>query len=314
MNTNKLNISEIIQNIDFEKIMDHPNIIIAAQFWEDDRYNAAMVCYKFMRKIDDMIDDRKSNNVSLTQKEKQLFTDKVNYLTNSLNDPSLDNPFIKEVTKTITRFNIPVQIFQNFARSMIYDINHNGFPTLNDFLEYSEGASVAPASVFVHLCCLNKDTNDYVLPSFNVIEVARPCAIFSYLVHIIRDFRKDQYNNLNYFALDILEKNNLTPSDLTKIANESQVPEAFRNVIKEYYSLAELYKLETIKELEKLNTQLEPRYLLSLYLIFDLYLQIFERIDISSGNFTDKELNPTPLEIKERVMEVISKNQTNRFC
>ena len=35
-------------------------------------------------------------------------------------------------------------------------------------------------------------------------SAATPCAMFSYLVHIIRDFQKDQQNNLNYFADDVM--------------------------------------------------------------------------------------------------------------
>ena len=101
---------------------------------------------------------------------------------------------------------------------MLYDINNNGFSTLEEFMDYAEGASVAPASIFVHLCCLSEENNEYMTPDFDVMQVARPCAIFSYLVHIIRDFQEDQLNNLNYFAVDILKKNNLLPADLKEIA------------------------------------------------------------------------------------------------
>jgi hypothetical protein len=58
------NLDAIVANtlgrIDFHKIKDHPNILIAARFWEDDRYEAAKTIYRFMRFIDDMIDDRKA--------------------------------------------------------------------------------------------------------------------------------------------------------------------------------------------------------------------------------------------------------------
>ena len=52
---------------------------------------------------------------------------------------------------------------------------------------------------------------------YNVIDVARPCALFSYIVHIIRDFQQDQMENLNYFALDVLRKHGLQPADLKAI-------------------------------------------------------------------------------------------------
>ncbi len=296
----------ILNNIDFKKISDHPNILIAARFWEDDRYNAAKICYKFMRSIDDMIDNHKACNKTLTLAEKQLFTRKVNDWIKCLDKPFSNDPLIKEVTDTVTHFKIPLKLFHNFAKSMLYDINNYGFATLNDFLIYAEGASVAPAALFVHLCCLKKENGKYISPAFDVIEVARPCALFSYLVHIIRDFQKDQLNNLNYFAADILKKNNLLPSDLKSMANGEPVNENFRSVIKEYYLQAEFYRLKTLEEIEKLSAIIESRYLLSLHIIYNLYLKVFNRINIATGRFTTRELNPAPAEIKNTVIEVIN--------
>jgi phytoene/squalene synthetase len=301
---------DILNRIDFEKINDHPNILIAARFWDDDRYNAAKTCYKFMRRIDDMIDDHKACNNTLTLEEKQLFTGKVNDWIKCLDKPSSDDPLIIEVNNAITRFKIPLKLFHSFAKSMVYDINNCGFATLNDFLIYAEGASVAPAALFVHLCCLRMENGEYISPAFDIIEVARPCALFSYLVHIIRDFQKDQLNNLNYFAIDILKKNSLLPSDLKRMANGEPVTENFRNVVREYYSKAEEYRQKTLEEIEKLSAGLEGRYLLSLHIIYNLYLQVFHRIKVSAGSFTTEELNPTPFEIKNTVVEVINKVQS----
>jgi len=102
----------------------------------------------------------------------------------------------------------------------------------------------------------------FIDPPFNVKEAAIPCAIFSYLVHIIRDFQKDQFNNLNYFADD---------------------------------------------RIIKIRPLMEPRYQLSLEIIFDLYLMVFERINVDKGSFTSLELNPTPEETRKRVYENIIK-------
>ena len=55
---------------------------------------------------------------------------------------------------------------------------------------------------------------------------------------------------------------------------------------------------------------LEPRYQLSLEIIFNLYLMVFERIDIQKGKFTTEELNPTPEETRERVYKTIMKFET----
>jgi len=299
-------IIEIVGSIDFENIEKHPNILIAARFWDDKRYHAAKVCYRFMRMIDDHIDDRKAQSSEISCLEKEELSEKVNSWIECLDKVPGNDPFYKELSDTISAFNIPLQLFHNFAKSMLYDINHNGFSTLEEFMDYAEGASVAPASIFVHLCCLSEVNNEYRIPDFDVIQVARPCAIFSYLVHIIRDFQEDQLNNLNYFAADILKKHNLLPSDLREIAQGGPVPDSFREVIGDYYNHAKHYSIQTLNELHDLKTKLSSQYLFSLHIIYHLYKMVFDRIDIENGNFTSKELNPTPMEIKAKVLEVAS--------
>jgi len=302
-------IVKIINSIAFENIEKHPNILIAARFWDEKRFFAAKVCYRFMRMIDDHIDDRKAKDEAITCLEREVLTNRVNsWIECLVSNPDHDST-IKELTETITTFHIPLQLFHNFARSMLYDIDHNGFDTLEDFIDYAEGASVAPASVFVHLCCLSEENGEYQAQETDVIKVARPCAIFSYIVHIIRDFQEDQQNNLNYFALDILKRNGLVPSDLREIANGGPVTDSFRETIREYYDLAQHFSEKTLQEIENLSTKISGRYLFSLHLIYHLYKMVFERIDIQNGNFTAEELNPTPVEIRAKVIEVASKWQ-----
>jgi phytoene synthase len=299
-------VTETLGRIDFYKIKDHPNILIAARFWEDDRYQAAETIYKFMRHIDDMIDDRKALQAKLSCMEQKMFSEKVNNWIDCLGQDAPNDPFFGEVTETIRHFRIPLHFFYHFARSMVYDITHNNFNTFDDFLDYAEGASNGPASVFVHLCCLEKHDGEYIPFPGNISEIAQPCAIFSYLVHIIRDFQKDQLNNLNYFSLDILEKNGLTVTMLGNIARGEKIPESFRKVIREYKTIAGIYRSETEKMLESLAGRLEPRYYLSLRIIYDLYLKIYERIDPENGSFTSEELNPAPDEIRESVSQCIT--------
>jgi phytoene/squalene synthetase len=298
---------EIFNSIDFHQIKDHPNILIAASFWEEDRYCAAKTCYKFMRAIDDLIDDHKAANKIIAPEERKEFIANVNGWLKMIIIQEECNPHQKELTDIVERFRIPLWPLEVFAKSMIYDINNDGFPTLNSFIDYSQGASVAPASIFVHLNGLVKKNGKYEEPVFDVREAATPCAVFSYLVHIIRDFQKDQLNNLNYFADDLLAKNGLTRNDLIGIANGRPVSSNFRSLIEEYYSLADEYRLKTYEVIKKIRHFLEPRYQLSLEVIFNLYLMVFERIDLRNGRFTSAELNPTPGETKQRVYETILK-------
>lgn len=305
MKENKELYFEIFNQLDFARIIDHPNILIAANFWEEERYRAAKVCYKFMREIDDFIDNYKSENIQIEQQDKQLFIEKVNTWIGSLQHNEDNGILDRELLLTFSTYKIPYWTMENFARAMIYDINHNGFSSLNSFLEYSRGASIAPASVFVHLCGIRKSTSGFLPPEYDVKRAATPCAIFSYLVHIIRDFQKDQLNNLNYFADDKILKYGLKHSDLSEMAKGSQIKQGFRDMINEYYSHAEIYKNKTRDMIQEISPLLEPRYQLSLEIIFNLYLMVFERIDIEKGKFTKEELNPTCDEIKERVRTTI---------
>jgi hypothetical protein len=57
----------------------------------------------------------------------------------------------------------------------------------------------------------------------------------------------------------------------------------------------------------RIKPLVEPRSQLSLEIIFDLYLMVFERIDIEHGTFSTEELNPTWQEIRERVGQTIGR-------
>lgn len=296
----------IFNSIAFKDIEKHPNILIAARFWDERRFQAAKVCYRFMRMIDDHIDDRKAMDETIGCLEKEVLSNKVKDWIECLVMNPDNDPLIKELTDTIRTFHIPIQLFHNFARAMLYDINHSGFATVEDFLDYSEGASVAPASVFVHLCCLSEENGEYLPPAIDVIQAARPCAIFSYIVHIIRDFQEDQLNNLNYFALDILQENELLPSDLKEIALGGPLTDSFRNTIRYYHDLAGQYREQTVQAIKHLSGTLGSRDLFSLHVIYHLYKLVFDRIDIENGSFTGEELNPTPMEIRDYVLELAS--------
>ncbi len=313
MNTNSYReqFLKTFESIDFDSIVDHPNILIAAAFWDYDRYCAAKTCYRFMRKIDDLIDNHKAVNKRIAPEERKAFLTDVGLWLQMVVISNDCNPEKEALIKTVERFRIPLWTLESFARSMIYDINNDGFRTLEDFIDYSQGASVAPASIFVHLSGLKQAGDGYREPEFNVREAATPCAIFSYLVHIIRDFQKDQLNNLNYFADDLVGKNGLSRRDLNDIAHGSQVTGGFRNLIWEYHGIADKYRKETIEIMKKIGPIMEPAYKLSLEIIFNLYLLVFERIDPENGSFTSAELNPSPAETRERVFETIMNFNTD---
>ena len=204
--------------INFESIKDHPNILIAASFWEEDRYRAAKVCYKLMRAVDDLVDNYKTEHPIITDSDKEALITEVNNWIGGIVAPSTVYIGDKEIVDTFERFKIPVWPMKAFARSMIYDIVNDGFPTIEVFLDYAKGASVAPASIFVHLCGLKLENGNYLPPALDVERAATPCALFSYLVHIVRDYQKDSFNHLPYFADNLLGQLGLSRSDVEAMA------------------------------------------------------------------------------------------------
>jgi phytoene/squalene synthetase len=258
-----------------------------------------------MRAIDDLIDNYKAKNNLIPENDREEFVASVDDWLRMIIISNDCNPHQEELKITIEKFRIPQWPMEAFAKSMIYDINNDGFSTLESFLEYSKGASLAPASIFVHLNGLLKRNDHYDDPPFDVKWAAAPCAFFSYLVHNIRDFQKDQLNNLSYFADDLIIKNNLSRQDLREFAEGRSVNDNFRNLIKVYHTLADQYRRKTCEIIKEISHLLEPRYRLSLEIIFNLYLMVFERIDIQNGKFTSEELNPTAEETRVRVYETI---------
>lgn len=302
---------DFVQDLDFDQILTNPILDIAASVWEAERYNAFKICYKSMRIIDDLIDNRKAIGGNISETEKRQFEDVINELVRSLNNGQQYNQVQQQLVETIERFDIPLWPWQKLSKAMVYDLHHEGFSNFDVFLKYSEGAAVAPGSIFMHLCGVVRKDGCYLPPQFDIQNAARPLALFCYLVHIIRDFQKDQSNNLNCFADDLIAENGLNPSMLREVAAGGEIDSGFRNLMNEYYASAEHYRHLAREMIDNIGTYLEPRYRLSLEIIYNLYLQIFERIDIQNGNFTGAELNPSPEEVQDRINMTISSFESN---
>jgi phytoene/squalene synthetase len=188
---------------------------------------------------------------------------------------------------------------------MEYDLSHNGFESFIVFLRYTEGAAIAPASIFTHLCGVRQQDNHCQPPAYDIRKTARHLAIFSYLVHIIRDFQKDTLANLVYFPSDLLSRFNLSFDDLREVAEQGVVPDGFRHLVSLYHGMADRYRLMARQIVDREFSDILPRYRLSLEIIYELYSQIFERISPADGHFGAEELNPTPEQISNRIQQTI---------
>lgn len=290
-------------DVDFDKILTNPILDIAARFWEKDRYEAFRVCYRSMRVIDDLVDNHKATGVELSESEIKFIKKQINNWLESLLSNSPIDTFQNDLLKTINTFKIPLWPWERLAKAMIYDLEHNGFRTFLVFLHYCEGAAIAPASIFMHLCGLTAD-NSIVFKDLR--KAARPLALFSYIVHIIRDNQKDRQAGLNYFSEDILISENVTLQDLNDTAAGKPIKPEFRALIFKYHQIGEYYRKMSRANLDNLLPLLTPKYQLSLEVIYGLYMQIYQRVSPQSGLFNTAELNPAPDEVKICLNRIIS--------
>lgn len=296
--------------LDFNQILANPILDIAARFWDDERYEAFRVCYRSMRIVDDLVDNRKATGLEISDGERKQYSRIISDWLESITHGTPDDAFQQELAATIERFQIPIWPWEKLASAMLYDLAHDGYPTFRAFLQYCEGAAVAPASVFMHLCGLVEKEGVYRKPDFDSRKAARPLAVFSYLVHIIRDFQKDQQNNLNYFAHNLVRQHGLSGPQLKEIAEMGEISRSFRNLMAQYLGFAESYRQKARKTIDQVLPYLKSRYRLSLEIIYSLYFQIFERIDPQNSKFTPSELNPGSGEIQDRIDRTIAAFQS----
>ncbi|MCK4574677.1 MAG: squalene/phytoene synthase family protein [candidate division Zixibacteria bacterium] len=311
MKSDNTNPFDFARELDFQQILTNPILDIAARFWEDDRYEAFKICYRSMRVVDDLIDDRKATGDEISAHEKTQYAALVNDWVEAIHATTAQEQLQRLLIETIVRFNIPRWPWQRLARSMVYDLHHDGFASYRVFLRYAKGAAVAPASIFMHLCGISSTSDGYRPPEFNVRKASRPLALFSYLVHIIRDFEKDQKSNLSYFADNLLAAHGLNRAIMRQVADGGDIPAGFRALMHQYRDFAAYYRGRARLMIDSVFPVLQPRYRLSLEIIYSLYSQIFERIDPDKGRFTTVELNPSPEEIQKRINATIAAFRSN---
>ncbi len=292
--------------VEFSRILTNPILDIAANFWDSERYEAFRVFYRSMRRIDDLVDHRKSSKGKILSGEADVLAAMIRDWLEAVRRREQVDEYQTAFLATLDRFAVPLWPWERLAKAMEYDLRNEGFGSFTVFLRYCEGAAISPAAIFMHLCGVVKSGARYRAPSYDIRQASRHLALFSYLVHILRDFQKDQKSGLNYFADDILARNNLTAAELQKFAQSGEVDDRFRNLAATYLRIADYYRVRARGMIDRVLPQLEPRYQLSLEIIYGLYHQIFARIDAERGSFTTEALNPSPEEVGARIERIIS--------
>lgn len=232
------------------------------------RYNIFCATYASMRVIDDFVDDEflaLPNREAARENAIKTVTHWRDIAIAALVDgtlPPTTDPFHTTHAALAATSNIAVinpEPWENLSAAMVRDVIETPMHTWTDFLAYAEGATAAPAAVFIEILALRKQDGrlESTLPSPSV-ELIRNSAILLYLVHIMRDLEKDAKKGPHLLTLpdEIFAPLGLTPSTFAVSASaNSAIVDQVRKSIAEY---ASNFLMPALGELNALDEMLMP--------------------------------------------------------
>ena len=188
---------------------DLNNLYITSCYFRDrERYLAFCGLYALMRVIDDRV-DAIADRSALTAEQRDREHDVIDawaaaFVQAAEGQPvsqqdllaceSPDAPaLITAAARSMQLFPVPLSLWQNFFRAMHADVDQARFSTYANFLDYTEGASVAPTTIYLYLLAAERQGDGaYLLPpAFDLLQCGRHLGTFAYLAHILRDLAED---------------------------------------------------------------------------------------------------------------------------
>ena len=158
--------------------------------------------YATMRVVDDFADDiflaRSSAEREETRQDALSTIDQweraavaaLDGRTEETGDPR-DDALFDALRSAADGSDMPCRPWNALAEAMRFDVAEGRLISWQDFETYCDGATVAPAAVFLHVLHADPTTLHADLTADALFHKARAMATFCYLVHIQRDFAKD---------------------------------------------------------------------------------------------------------------------------
>ncbi len=280
---------------------DLNNLYLTSCYFTDrERFQAFCGLYALMRVIDDRVDaitDRtalpdgeRAQEHGVVDAWASAFVSAVCGAEVSRQDllacESADAPLLLDAAAlSMHLFPVPLALWQNFFRAMHADLDQARFATYAEFLDYTEGASVAPTTIYLYLLAAQRQGDDgpYLLPEdFDLIECGRHLGTFAYLAHILRDLAEDlaaTAEGLVYLATEDLLAFGLDEAALREDLAAGRARPALHALVAELVARSRSHLEAGRALLEPLAGRLSPDCAFILELIVTLYDRILGRIE-----------------------------------
>lgn len=174
------------------------NFLHAARLLPAARQDFFHATYAAMRWIDDKVDD---DFLMAPKPDRQVRRPEVARLVRAWQDQAMrgtiQGPMPAEIARALAatagRSDLGDWPWRALAGALSVDVEEREMVEWIDFLAYCEGATVAPAAIFIYLLAAERDGDGrYRYPFEQPARwYAEDLGIYCYLVHILRDLKKD---------------------------------------------------------------------------------------------------------------------------
>lgn len=205
---------------------DRSNLYVVSQFFTDRaRYDAFIAMYAVMRLIDDRVDQVEDKTL-LSDAARSALVAELNCwelrIRAAYDGRPSDDLIDIALAAAVHTFPVPFELWARFIEAMRFDVRKPRFDDFDEFLEYGEGATVAPTSIYVYLLTSQRGADGrYLVDRLDFITCGRDLGRFAYIAHVLRDVCEDLavgQTGLVYLSKADLRMHHLTEHDLRSLA------------------------------------------------------------------------------------------------
>ena len=202
---------------------------------------------------------------------------------------------ITALQNTVGKSDMGTTHWQELAGALKMDILEKTMRTWTELINYCEGATVSPASIYIYISASSYNPSEGY--TYNLKKrpryYAKNLAIYCYIVHILRDLAKDAEGSTRLITIpdDVLKEANLTRKTIkSAIVNKSQKILKLTQILSEK---AVYYKEKGHEAIEELYPVIGNREALALKGLIGVYDKLFV---VASEKSTDFIVNGPKIE------------------